>query len=246
MKKICSIFVSIVLMLCSVSTAFAKEPSVDVDLIEASKIAYLDIENVSPEMQKKILDAREKIIFSTDWVADGFEMRIEDTEGNLIETVPSFSEVFPDWDLPVLDAEYMTDVPAFPNDFSNVVTTAARSSYWMRLGSFSYYLKRPTNEITDPFVEGYADPEEVGSEIATYATYLTSSETCNIGYTNAKNGASLGYKSRLTLGEVCIISGVENMKVGIRASTYSTPGWAELAVDAGGRIMYLGSEDIEK
>ena len=116
----------------------------------------------------------------------------------------------------------------------------------MRLGSFACYLKKPTNEITDPFVEVYADPEKVGSEIATYATYLTSSETCNIGYTNTKNGASLGYKSRLTLGEVCIISGIENMKVGIRASTYSTPGWAELAVDAGGRIMYLGSEDIEK
>lgn len=248
MKKICVVAMAIILLFGSIGTISAKEThaDTDADLVDALKIAYLDLDNASPEMQKKILDAREKIIFSTDWVADGFEMRIEDTEGNLIRTVPSFSEVFPDWDLPVSDAAYMTDSPAPPNDFSNVDATAARSSYWMRLGSFACYLKKPTNEITDPFVEVYADPEKVGSEIATYATYLTSSETCNIGYTNTKNGASLGYKSRLTLGEVCIISGIENMKVGIRASTYSTPGWAELAVDAGGRIIHLRSEDVEK
>lgn len=246
MKKICALAMSIVLILCTIGTISAKESYADTDLVEALKIAYLDLENASPEMQKKILDAREKIIFSTDWVADGFEMRIEDTEGNLIRTVPSFSEVFPNWDLPVFDASNMTDSPAPPNDFNNVDATAARSSYWTRLGSFRCYLKRPTNENTNPFVEVYADPEKVGSEISTYATYLTSSETCNIGYTNMKNGASLGHKSRLTLGEVCIITGIENMKVGIRASTYSTPGWAELAVDTGGRIIHLRSEDVEK
>lgn len=72
---------------------------------EAQDFAYLDPENASPEMREKILSARNTIIFSTDWVADGFEMRVEDRDGNVIQRLPHFSELFPGWDLPVYDPE---------------------------------------------------------------------------------------------------------------------------------------------
>lgn len=72
---------------------------------EAQDYAYLDPENASPEMREKILSARNTIIFSTDWVADGFEMRVEDRDGNVIQRLPHFSELFPGWDLPVYDPE---------------------------------------------------------------------------------------------------------------------------------------------
>ena len=72
---------------------------------EAQEFAYLDPENASPEMREKILSARNAIIYDTDWVADGFEMRVEDRDGNVIQRLPHFSELFPNWDLPVYDPE---------------------------------------------------------------------------------------------------------------------------------------------
>lgn len=84
---------------------------------EAQDFAYLDPENASPEMREKILSARNAIIFSTDWVADGFEMRVEDRDGNVIQRLPHFSELFPGWDLPVYDpeqtqADHVITIPA--------------------------------------------------------------------------------------------------------------------------------------
>lgn len=107
MKKICVVAMAIILLFGSIGTISAKEThaDTDADLVDALKIAYLDLDNASPEMQKKILDAREKIIFSTDWVADEYAMSIEDLDGNVIRTVPNFSEIFPEWDLPVYDME---------------------------------------------------------------------------------------------------------------------------------------------
>ena len=72
---------------------------------EAQEVAYLDPENASPEMREKILSAGNAIIYDTDWVADGFEMRVEDRDGNVIQRLPHFSELFPNWDLPVYDPE---------------------------------------------------------------------------------------------------------------------------------------------
>lgn len=70
-------------------------------LEEAEKIAYLDLESASPEMKEKILSARNQIIFSQTWVADGFCAYVTDSEDTVIAVVPCFSELFPDWDIPV-------------------------------------------------------------------------------------------------------------------------------------------------
>ena len=73
MKKACAVVLSILLMLCLTNVAFAsglETSCVDMALAEAAQIAYLDLEDASAEMREEILAAREKIIFSTDWVAD--------------------------------------------------------------------------------------------------------------------------------------------------------------------------------
>lgn len=71
---------------------------------EAKKYAYLDYDSASPEMREKILAARNVIIYSTDWVADGYSGCIQDVEtGETIKTLPTFSELFPGWDMPVTD-----------------------------------------------------------------------------------------------------------------------------------------------
>ncbi len=71
---------------------------------EAEKYAYLDPDSASEEMKEKILEARRVIIFHSRWVADGYSGCIRDVEtGEIIETLPTFSALFPGWDLPVYD-----------------------------------------------------------------------------------------------------------------------------------------------
>ena len=63
-------------------------------------IAYMDLETADEEMRKKILEARNKIIFSKSWVADGIEGGGADPDNNTV-TVPQFYDIFPlDWDIP--------------------------------------------------------------------------------------------------------------------------------------------------
>lgn len=89
-----------------------------VALEEAEEIAYLDLESASPEMKEKILSARNQIIDSQCWAADGFTLELNDEQGNVIGTVPYFSELFPGWDLPVdetiANGDFdMTSIPYF-------------------------------------------------------------------------------------------------------------------------------------
>ena len=67
----------------------------------AERYAYLDFDSASPGLKEIILKARREIIFSTDWVADGHSMWVEDMRtGEIIREIPKFSEVFPGWDIP--------------------------------------------------------------------------------------------------------------------------------------------------
>lgn len=84
----------------------------EMTLEEAEEYAYLDLDSASEEMKEKILEARKVIIFHSRWVADGYSGCIRDVEtGETIETLPTFSELFPGWALPVYDtaAEQVTE-----------------------------------------------------------------------------------------------------------------------------------------
>lgn len=63
--------------------------------------AYMDIHSVDPELIPVILEARNRIIFTHSWTADEIDGSILDEEGNAIETVPLFHDVFSaDWEVP--------------------------------------------------------------------------------------------------------------------------------------------------
>lgn len=239
MKKVCAAILSLVLTLCLTSAAFAAEsvkPNLDMKLIEAAKIAYLDLEDASPKMREEILAAREEIIFSTDWVADGYTACVEDLDGNVIRILPTFSEVFPDWDLPVSDPTWESDVQMDSNCPQVMDTPAASSDGWTWEGYYTHYLTAPGNVISEPFAEVYVDPQRVGHTIRAYAISFSSYRTrnCNIGFTDSMTGESLAYATRLKVGEACKVTGVRMKFVGIRASTYSTPGQADFQVDGWG------------
>lgn len=83
----------------------ASAPAFAVETQEAvANLAYMDMEHASAEQQEKILKAREEIIFSQSWVADGVQGFVYDENGNVVEEVPQFSSLFPsDWEIPVFD-----------------------------------------------------------------------------------------------------------------------------------------------
>lgn len=138
MKKLIALFVSTLLFATSLTSLAADAPASAQDtatqeaLTKAEQYAYLDLDSASPSMQQKILDARNTIIFSKDWVADGYEADVEDvTTGEVLETLPSFSELFPGWDLPVDESIASTSNDSSLTLSSSEVTPFSNSD-WLR------------------------------------------------------------------------------------------------------------------
>ncbi len=247
MKRIYS-FIGVGAALCSLVTVVSaanvptKAPeAIKDELTLASQYAYQDLETASPEQKEKILKARETIIFSKEWVADGHTCFVEDSTGEIVRVLPTFSEVFPeDWDVPVHPTTAFssteTDATHQNVEEDEYSITPLDSTSWVRVDEFNYYLKKASSSANaEPFVTFIVDPYEIGITIRTRVRSLTSSATCNIGYSDEATGEPLSHAIELSLGESCIITDVGNVELGIRASTYSTPGWSTLAVDGANR-----------
>lgn len=169
MKK----FVS-VLMSCCMCCALLGGQSLAVDVSEeyqsvlsqAEQYAYIDPDTVSPELKEKILEARNKIIFSKDWVADGLRGCITDVEtGEVLKELPTFSSVFPDWELPFIEpapkSENTIDISPATSD--EEVTLLADITSWLRLGSYETYLNAASSENADPFISFTMNPFSMGT-----------------------------------------------------------------------------------
>lgn len=237
------------------------------------ELAYCDIDEVPTALHERVLEARKPIIYSYSWVADEYSMRIEDAlTGEVIEVVPSFSELFPeDWDLPKVDIEtilpegvniydlfphgdipdvwkeYMErqaldSVPAEEGlqDVDPVATDEdiqmASASDWLRLGKYREYLEKAVvGDDALSFEALYVDPVTIGNDLRCCATSLSASETCNIGFADTATFDSIGHKMYLGENEYAYVEDVANKSVTVRASTFSTPGWANLVIDAADR-----------
>ena len=112
---------------------------------------------------------------------------------------------------------------------------------WIVLLSERVYLKSASS-TTDatPFAAFTLDPYKMGTQIRAYATSLSASETCNIGFSNYSSGKSLA--SAVNLGEYDTLElyvGVGKPTIGVRASTYSNPGWSTIEVDGAYRVTNI-------
>lgn len=219
MKKLIALFVSALLFATSLTSLAAGAPASAQDtatqeaLTKAEQYAYLDLDSASPSMQQKILDARNTIIFSKDWVADGYEADVEDVStGEVLETLPSFSELFPGWDLPVDESTASASNDSTLTLSSSDVSPFSNSD-WLRLGSTRYNLPAASNSHdASPFSTFTVDSFSMGTSIRSYATAFASSKNCNIGYTNASTGKSLGYKNNLAVNQALAIHNVGGMR----------------------------------
>ena len=249
MKKFISLCTAC-FMLCAI--LIVQSSAVDIDITpeqkailqEAEQYAYLDPDTASPELREKILDARSTIIFSQSWVADGYTGCIQDVRtGEILEVLPTFSELFPDWDMPIADIVPDSDStyiepPINPSEAAEI-TPLADTSSWKRINEYSTYINAATSSTATPFTTLTVNPYSMGTSVRMYATELTSSQTCNLGISNADTGANYATAVNLDPYEAIIAYNLRYTKIALRASTYSTPGWGNIALDGASRIADL-------
>lgn len=96
-------------LIFSAPSGFAVGADLEEEELSAETYAYMDLETASPEMQERILKAREEIIFSQSWAADGVDLYLVDLQTGERTQLPAFSELFPEWDVPACDPE--TEAP---------------------------------------------------------------------------------------------------------------------------------------
>lgn len=189
-----------------------------------SKIAGMSLDSAGPEMQEKILEARNEIIFSEGWAADGVEAYVKRRDGT-IEKLPEFSELFPGWDIPVMDNSLNVehDHEMIGDEDSTEIMPLSED-----VASFRVYLRNPTSVMTSPFTHCLHEGTYVEAGVNT----LYASEHCNIGFSNYSTGASLGYEPEMYPGESIILYtfGWDSFDCAVRASTSSTPGYSILTV----------------
>lgn len=244
MKRLCA-FLFAVLMVCSSflhASAASETATIDSgtlsNLEQLEKYAYLNLQEADITMRTMILEARKEIIFSKSWVADGVNGQIVDSQGNVLEVLPSFYELFPaDWEIPVVP--YPSDLEDISQSMNSAdPASVAATGTWNRLYQQSLLLKNPSSYVnTDPFytVSTTCFPDTVYEYSYKYiSTVAFNSDGLkyNVGYTNATRNSSLGYATNLSSGDAFQITPPKDIKVAIRASTYSYNAYWSVQVDA--------------
>lgn len=100
MKKIITSLLTAALCFSMLVPAMAVD-SEDNSVSTSEYYAYMDLETANLALKETILEARNQIIFSESWVADGINGYRTDPDGNIVCIQPQFSELFPsNWDMP--------------------------------------------------------------------------------------------------------------------------------------------------
>ena len=227
-KRMLTSALAVICMFCMSIPAMAAVPAQDSDFIENQKastikaaeaIAYMDVDSASAEMQDRILAAREIIIESKSWIADGFEAVIKNEDGTSTK-VPHFSELFPGWDIPTIDSNAPMSASVAPQ-----VANADVPSGW---GSTTVYVNRASSTTNaQPFIylPNWQFPT-FNEEMDVKVVHLETSTSCNLGFNNVTLGISAGHFVDLTEGQTVGVLAVPgtNYQMAVRASTYVTPG----------------------
>lgn len=246
MKKITSFVLAIMMVITMSIPVMAANDTQETmalsdDTVEAVyATAYMVIDEETEEEQKaQILAAREEVIYSKSWVADGLSGRILDRDGNVKRVLPQFSDIFPeDWDLPITEEsqgglnssetcglEIMTVLPEFD---------VVQSFYGeVKLSAPSLPLTPPFCTIETTGWPGYTQEYYVET-VYTNGVYknLFEEGTFNVGYTDVSTGESLAFATYLENGDTFEFDPPENITLGVRASTYDRKGGWTMRVDS--------------
>lgn len=194
----------------------------DCELAAEADYAYMNVDSATPAMKEKILAARNAIIFSRGWTNladyDGVTAGVIDFNTNTKQELPDFYDIFPaDWEVPssVDGNENVTNEVAVPNSVAN---------FYLLRRFPNLALSAPPSTGNTPSFYNFTS---TGLNYAVYAESLPGA-TWNCGFSNA-NGVSIAYRTNMSAGEGLYLAGsASGSSWGIRASTYSTPGSADI------------------
>lgn len=230
MKRIIGAVLStafIVSIMCSpASASFTCSNSYEFQKMNSSTvIAYMNLDQVSEEMQARILEARQEIIYSKSWVADGLQGYVINKDGVIIEEVPQFSDLFPsDWAEPFVD----NDISQLSLSSPNPVSSTSHDIFGLFQGMLTLSVP-PVNSDTPSFYQfnttgwsGYTHYNVTYAFTKAQrqfgANTLPLVPTFNVGYTNVTTGRSMGWKAQISDGDSFGISTPAGITVTVRAS----------------------------
>lgn len=231
LTRIISFFLVMVLVFVSSSVVYAADSS-QTSFIE--KIAYMDIDRASLLDKAKIIEAREELIYNETWVADGFTAYIADSNGNVIENVPEFSDLFPsEWTVGITEninnvdiaddievdaspsSAYSDPPPSIAGNYIDTVRLRVPSE--VKLTSCFRTLKTTRDEGEYKY---HMTIINSGTMPGSFYDY-----TYNLGYTNMNSGLSLLHARNLPFGQSFVLKTIpKNITLGIRASSYNIGG----------------------
>lgn len=194
--------------------------SSNMDIATAQRYAYLSLDDAGPELRTKILEAREIIIYSKAWIADGAGTLTITRADGTTETVPTFSEQFPGWDMPAPKI-YKTE----ENDSAGNAASTASVDKVVQVA-----LKNPSPTANTP---AYGWVTQDGSYIRITVQRLIGSAHCNIGYSRIvafgpgyAYHEPLYYTGPLRVGDSHLFNttAYSPFVCGLRASTSDVPG----------------------
>ena len=232
-KRVVSIalLVAIMTTICMTSAAAVNSMSAYDSMVE---IANMDVNTATPAMKQIILQAREEIIFSKTWTADGIKGVIIDADGE-ITNVPEFHDIFPDsWELPTFDVGSAPTLQATPWSSKD----RSGETIIHNLFQDSVYLYSPSDTvISEPFVTvdsgfPYYNLNVTYDTIYTTGVYQFPSATgsYNVGYSDADTGESYGYAVNLDNADTFSITPPDDVEIDVRASSYDYPGTWSMSV----------------
>lgn len=186
------------------------------ELREAAIYAYMSIETAPEALVPRILNAREKIIFSESWTVSGQTSTVR-ADGT-VEYDPEFSHLFPNWDIPKdPDGVAVISSSIFDSFGANALSDSPKRIT-------NYNIPKATDSLAPIMTYVTATTNEV---IITKVTALTPS-SCNVGYSHS--GYSIGYKEYLGVDDYYRIFPQKGSTYGIRTSTYATSGLGSFAI----------------
>lgn len=204
----------------------AESMPIEAETIEAiaeAEYAYMDIDSATPAMQEKILAARNAAIFNRSWTYlaenDGVTAGVIDFNTGAKQELPDFYDLFPaDWEVPSADNSDNKNAAAgvaVPNSVAN---------FYLIKPFPALYLSAPPATSNTPNFWNFTS---TGLNYAVYAETLTGA-SWNCGYSDAY-GNSIVYGERMPAGTGLYLAGTaRGTSWGMRASTYSTPGPADI------------------
>lgn len=204
---------------------------------EVLSLAYMDIEKADEEMKEKILEARNKVIDRYDWAADDVVAYVVNDEDRTFEIDPHFSDLFPGWDLPVVNAPVEDEKSPQKGEGGIAPYGDAVTTRWVCKDV--YVQKAVEGILTGAFktVDSVSNNTYING-ITTIASSLPSGVTkYNLGYTNESTGRSISSRRNLDFTSTKIdYYGIDfdvrvHGKVGVRASNYQKSGYGSFVVD---------------